>query len=54
VSDEQRSLVFLPGAAGASEFWLPVATRLPDAWRKTLLSWPGAGNQPNDPRDFWL
>ena len=49
MSDEQRSLVFLPGAAGASEFWLPVATRLPGFWRKTLLSWPGAGKQPTDP-----
>jgi pimeloyl-ACP methyl ester carboxylesterase len=49
VSDEQRVLVFLPGAAGDSEFWLPVATRLPEAWDTTLLSWPGAGNQPHDP-----
>lgn len=49
VSDEQRTLVFLPGAAGAAEFWRPVASRLPDRWRKTLLSWPGAGDQPHDP-----
>lgn len=49
VGDEQRSLVFLPGAAGASEFWLPVARRLPDGWRKTLLNWPGAGDEPRDP-----
>lgn len=49
VIDEQRTLVFLPGAAGAAEFWRPVASRLPDRWRKTLLSWPGAGDQPDDP-----
>lgn len=49
MDDKHRNLVFLPGAAGASEFWLPVATRLPAGWRKTLLSWPGAGSQPPDP-----
>lgn len=43
-------VVFLPGAAGAPEFWEPVARRLPSAWRKTLLNWPGAGEQPHDPR----
>jgi pimeloyl-ACP methyl ester carboxylesterase len=48
VSAEQRSLVFLPGAGGACEFWLPVATRLPDGWQKALLNWPGAGNEPSD------
>ena len=43
-------VVFLPGASGAGEFWLPVADRLPDAWQKTLLSWPGAGGEPHDPQ----
>jgi pimeloyl-ACP methyl ester carboxylesterase len=49
MSDVQPGVVFLPGAAGASEFWRPVATRLPDTWQKTFMNWPGAGNQPNDP-----
>lgn len=49
MSDEQRKVVFLPGAAGAAEFWRPVAGRLPARWRKTLLSWPGAGNEPHAP-----
>jgi pimeloyl-ACP methyl ester carboxylesterase len=49
-SDEHRRLLFLPGAAGAAEFWRPVASRLPARWQKTLLSWPGAGDQPHDPR----
>jgi pimeloyl-ACP methyl ester carboxylesterase len=48
--DATRKLLFLPGASGAGGFWLPVAERLPDRWRKTLLSWPGAGDQPHDPR----
>jgi pimeloyl-ACP methyl ester carboxylesterase len=42
-------IVFLPGASGAGEFWLPVADRLPDGWQKMLLSWPGAGEEPHDP-----
>jgi pimeloyl-ACP methyl ester carboxylesterase len=45
----RRNVVFLPGAAGAAEFWRPVAGRLPAHWEKTLLSWPGAGNQPREP-----
>jgi pimeloyl-ACP methyl ester carboxylesterase len=49
MSDEQRNVVFLPGAGGAAEFWRPVASRLPARWRKMLLSWPGAGDQPHDP-----
>ncbi len=42
-------VAFLPGAAGAGEFWSPVAARLPDHWQTELLSWPGAGAQPHDP-----
>jgi pimeloyl-ACP methyl ester carboxylesterase len=48
--DGTRKLLFLPGASGAGAFWLPVAERLPDQWQKTLLSWPGAGEEPHDPR----
>lgn len=42
-------VVFLPGASGAGDFWLPVADRLPSGWKKRRLSWPGAGDQPHDP-----
>lgn len=42
-------VVFLPGATGDGAFWLPVAERLPTDWPTTLLSWPGAGEQPQDP-----
>ena len=44
------NVVFLPGAAGAADFWRPVADRLPDSWKKSLRSWPGAGHEPHDPR----
>ncbi|HUE28936.1 MAG TPA: alpha/beta fold hydrolase [Solirubrobacteraceae bacterium] len=42
-------IAFFPGAAGSPAFWAPVAERLPDRWEKTLLGWPGAGEQPHDP-----
>lgn len=47
---EPPSVVFLPGAGGSAEFWKPVAGRLPTSWQTTLLGWPGAGDQPHDPR----
>lgn len=43
-------VAFLPGASGDGEFWAPVADRLPRAWQRTLVSWPGAGDQPHDHR----
>ena len=43
-------VVFLPGAGGAASFWRPVAERLPVDWSTTLLNWPGAGEEPHDPR----
>src|SRR5947209_12288578 len=43
-------VVFLPGASGDRDFWAPVANQLPSGWRTTLLSWPGAGDQPHNPR----
>ncbi len=46
---QSRYVAFLPGAGGASEFWRPVADRLPTEWEKTLLGWPGAGDQPHHP-----
>ena len=47
--ERRPKIVFLPGASGAGEFWLPVSDRLPDGWQKTHLSWPGAGEEPHDP-----
>jgi pimeloyl-ACP methyl ester carboxylesterase len=46
--DVTRKILFLPGASGAGDFWSPVAERLADQWQKTLLRWPGAGDQPHD------
>ncbi len=42
-------ILFLPGAGGSPDFWKPVAERLPAAWDKVLLGWPGLGDQPHDP-----
>lgn len=47
---QSHSVLFLPGAGGSPEFWRPVADRLPADWDKALLGWPGAGDQPHDPR----
>jgi pimeloyl-ACP methyl ester carboxylesterase len=44
-----RRVLFLPGAGGDSEFWSPVAARLPAHWEKIALAWPGLGDQPHDP-----
>jgi len=44
------SVVFLPGAGGSAQFWEPVASRLPASWDQALLGWPGAGDEPHDPR----
>ncbi len=43
------SLVFLPGAGADPAFWRPVGDRLPSAWPKTYLSWPGLGHNPPSP-----
>jgi pimeloyl-ACP methyl ester carboxylesterase len=47
-SHRAPKVVFLPGASGDRDFWAPVANQLPSGWRTTLLSWPGAGDQPHD------
>jgi pimeloyl-ACP methyl ester carboxylesterase len=39
-------ILFMPGVGGDPAFWRPVADRLPAACQKTLLAWPGLGNQP--------
>ncbi len=42
-------LIFLPGAGADPNFWRPVGERLPPAWAKVYLGWPGLGHQPADP-----
>ncbi|MFZ6747750.1 alpha/beta fold hydrolase [Undibacterium sp. Ren11W] len=42
-------LLFLPGGAGAAEFWHPVGALLSASHRKTYFSWPGLGAQPPAP-----
>ncbi len=46
----RMDVVFLPGAGGASAFWRPVSERLPAHWNQALLNWPGADDEPHDPR----
>jgi pimeloyl-ACP methyl ester carboxylesterase len=41
-----RNLVFIPGAAGDSSFWAPVAGRLPDDWQHQFLESPASGAGP--------
>ena len=48
--DRFPRVLFLPGASGDGGFWSGVAERLPAAWTRKQLNWPGAGNQPHDPR----
>jgi len=42
-------LLFLPGALGTTQFWLPVANRLSHPATKLILGWPGFGSMPPDP-----
>lgn len=42
-------LLFLPGASGTTQFWLPVANRLSHAATKIRLGWPGFGSTPPEP-----
>jgi pimeloyl-ACP methyl ester carboxylesterase len=43
-------LLFLPGVSGDGRaFWQPVAARLPAAWDKAFLDWPGLGEVPAAP-----
>ncbi|MES2057012.1 MAG: alpha/beta hydrolase [Pseudomonadota bacterium] len=39
-------LFFLPGAAGSSAFWRPVAERISSPEPRRFFSWPGLGNEP--------
>jgi pimeloyl-ACP methyl ester carboxylesterase len=49
VGDIAMKILFLPGVGGDPSFWEPVAARLPAAWEKRHLGWPGLGNQPPSP-----
>lgn len=42
-------LLFLPGASGNTQFWLPVANQLTYPAEKVYLKWPGFGPTPPDP-----
>ncbi len=41
--------MFLPGAAGRSTFWAPVAGRIADLGPAHVLDWPGFGGAPPEP-----
>ena len=41
-------LLFLPGASGSPQFWLPVAKLLTYPAEKVFLKWPGFGSTPPD------
>lgn len=43
-------LLFLPGASGNTQFWLPVANLLTYPAEKVFLKWPGFGSTPPDPK----
>lgn len=43
-------LLFLPGASGNTEFWLPVANLLKHQADHFYLKWPGFGSIPADPQ----
>lgn len=41
--------VFLPGAGGRSDFWLPVCDLLTPGEQAVRFGWPGFGDEPPDP-----
>ena len=41
-------LLFLPGASGNTQFWLPVAQRLAHPAEKVHIGWPGFASTPAD------
>ncbi|MGA2469637.1 MAG: alpha/beta fold hydrolase [Solirubrobacteraceae bacterium] len=49
MTDPVPRLLFIPGLGGEGSFWEPVAERLPAAWRKRYLDWPGLGPNPPSP-----
>ncbi|AKH39113.1 MULTISPECIES: alpha/beta fold hydrolase [Nitrosomonas] len=43
-------LLFLPGASGDTQFWLPVVNSLTYPAEKVYLEWPELGSIPSDPK----
>jgi len=41
-------LLFLPGSGADPNFWKPVGDRMPAAWKRSYLGWPGIGHNPPD------
>ncbi len=44
-----EQLIFLPGAAGKTEVWEPIARGLSHAGTRQFVTWPGFGGAPADP-----
>lgn len=44
-----EKLMFLPGAAGNTEFWKPVSDGLRHPGAREFLAWPGFGGVPREP-----
>lgn len=44
-----ETLVFLPGAAGVTEFWQPLAGQLRHPATREIIAYPGFGNEPTTP-----
>ena len=43
------TLMFLPGASGNTQFWVPVADRLQHPGARRYTAWPGFGGVPSEP-----
>ena len=46
VVNPSRAVTFVPGAAGAGEFWSPVVQQLPQTWDIDVIDLPGLGAVP--------
>jgi hypothetical protein len=46
VVNPSRAVTFVPGAAGAGEFWSPVVQQLPKTWDIDVIDLPGLGAVP--------
>lgn len=49
-SDTSSQLLFLPGALGRTQLWMPVASLLAYPGEKEHIGWPGFGSTPPDSR----
>ncbi len=50
LSEDPETLMFLPGAAGDTEFWRPVSEGLSHPGARVFFGWPGFGGTPPDPK----